>query len=384
MNISNRWSLVAFMLMVLLCCSDPVGEPPGQDENPNPQTDEPDPDKANALMEAFVFASAKKVAGSAPSVTNTELVKTGTRDTIFSIAGIKDLIRLSHPEERPIKGIYIAAQGSTFYYDVPVAREEKSDTVSVIIYEVDPEEIEEEMSSGSVEVPIEIIAYDDQGQLIDIIERILAVEKPSTNECDILEYTWHWEWSGIFNHNDELVNLNARGERNRNSFIFKDCCKGAIICPYYDENDQPVYDVNEEIDLHYTIDYEWFEFYSYGNFYRETAESASYISNIDKDDYEFDACQWEPEIQTRIDVVSYYGTHDYTPGSNTLNYTITNDSCGDDFGCGYGSRGGDIIYSCHAMIITFGPPSNRSVRLYKRDTKGSVENEILDRMTFWP
>lgn len=390
METSISWlaaRLAVLVLLFLFCCSDPEADevtPPPQEED---EEEEITPADADAMLESFSFTSATKITGSVPAVANTSLIKTSSRDTIYTMPGIKDLIRISHPESRPVKGMYFALKGSSFYYDVLIDTEEKSDTVSVIFFEIDPNKIDEEISSGSIEVPIEITAYDESGQPIDIIERILTIENPSDNSCNILEHSWHWEWSAILS-NDQLVNLNARGETYPNNFTFTDCCLGSF-CPKYDANQEPYYDVEIPISLFYSIAYEWFEFYSDGLFYRETMESSSYISNAgedrnrDQNPFTFDPCDWEPVIKIKTELVNYYGTHDYVPGNTSLSYIITDDSCGDDFGCGYGSRGGQLITSCHLMVIVHGTEGQKSMRMYTRGTSGEFENELSDRLTFW-
>ena len=180
--------------------------------------------------------------------------------------------------------------GSTYYYDITVDHEEKSDTVSIIIFEIDPNEIENEITSGSSSVPLEITAYDENNTPIDIIERILTIEKPSANECDILDHIWFWEWSVILNHEGEAVNINCSDERYINDFVYQDCCLGAAFCPKYDANQQPVYDVNLKISLFYSISSEWIQFYSDGLLERETLEFESYISNPGEDAATFDPC----------------------------------------------------------------------------------------------
>lgn len=376
-------SLVMFLAITTFAmCSDPTEEdvaPKEEEENEEEVT----PEDTDAILERFSFTTATKITGSVPVVTNTSLTRTSSKDTIYTVPGIKDLIRISHPESRPVKGIYFAAQGSSFYYDISVDTEEKSDTVAVILFEIEPDELE-----ISVDLPVEITAYDDNNQPIDIIERIITVENPSDNGCNILEHTWNWEWSVILNANDQLVNLNACGETYPNDFTFTDCCQGSF-CPHYDANNEPYYDVEIPISLYYSIAYEWFEFYSDGLFQRETMERSSYISNpgedndLDNNPATFDPCDWEPVISVLGEAVSYYGTHDYVPGNTSISYSITDDSCGDDFGCGYGSRGGQLITSCHSMFIVNGTEGQRSVRMYTKDTSGKFEDELTDRLTFW-
>lgn len=378
---------VVLAIFFLICCSDPGGdvEPPEGDDGGN-EEEEFTPEEADAVMETFSFISATKVTGSAPAVPNTTLTKTSTRDTIYTLPGIQDVIRISHPRSTNVKGIFFRVAASTFYYNVEIEREERSDTVVVTFFEIDPVKIEEEISSGSTSVPVEIIAYDDKNEPIDIIERIMTIEKPSADGCNILEHTWFWEWSVLLNHLDHPYNLNCRAERNRNEFTFKDCCLGAASCPKYDENQNPIYDVEMPISLYYTITAEWFRFFSDGLFERQTMEQESYISNPGEDPATFDACKWIPEISLRTETVDYYGTHDYVAGDKTITYIITDDSCDEgDFGCGFGGSlmGAEVTVTCHTMVLSKGSAENKSVRMFSRGATGDMEGELLDRGNFW-
>ncbi len=377
---------VVLAIFFLMCCSDEGGDTDPKDQEPNENEEEITPEKADAIMEAFSFIAATKVSGSMPTVSNTTLTKTSSKDTIYTLPGIKDVIRISHPAATPIKGIYITVSASTFYYNVEIEREEASDTVAVTFIEIDPGKIEEELSSGSTSVPVEIIPYDESNTPLDIIERIVTIEKPQeTGGCNLLEHNWYWEWSVLLNHLDHPYNLNSRGERNRNDFIFKDCCLGAS-CPNYDENQNPVYDVEIPISLYYTIIADVITFYSDGLFERQTMEGETYISNPGDDPATFDPCEWTPEISRRTETVNYYGTHDYIPGDKTMSYIITDTSCDEgEIGCGFGGSvvGAEVTVTCHTLVLTKGGAENKSVKMFTRGKTADMEGEILDKDKFW-
>ena len=378
--------LAVLATFFLLSCSDPAEEvdPPGKDEGENEE--EITPEKADAVLEAFSFTSATTILGTPPTVSNTNDIRTSSKDTIYTLPGVKDLLRISHPASSRVKAIYFGVQGSTFYYHAAVDREEKSDTVAVIFFEIDPAKIEEEISSGSTSVPIEIIAYDENDEPLDVIERIMTIEKPTSNGCNILEDTWYWEWSALLDPGGQPYNLNCRGERYPNNFTFTDCCLGSLSCPTYDANQNPIYEVEIPISLHYTIYSEWLQFHSNGGFERQTMEQESYISNPGTNPQTFDPCKWTPSISVRTETVSYYGTHDYVPGNNTLSYIITDDSCDpNDFGCGFGgSLAGAQLYStCHIMVLSKGTGEQKSVRMFSRGRTGDMEGELMERDKFW-
>jgi hypothetical protein len=369
----SRWGIarwVVFPLLFVVCCSDPEADeitPPPQEE----EEEEITPLDADAALKSFSFASSLKITGSAPTVTNTSLVRTDNGDTIYVLPGIKNLIRVSHPESRPIKGVYFAASGSTFYYDAPIQEEEESDTVSIIIFEVNPDDLEK-----PVNVPVEITPYDNSNQPIDVIERIITVEDPSDNGCSILQdgdtsnidniYGWHWRWTVTLDMNDQPVAINAPGRNHINNFKYQGCCKNTA-CPalVFEEGVQKwIYDKEFDVSTYYSIVYEWFEFYTNGTFFRQTIELSSGISNANDST---DWCTEEPVISDYTDEVLYFGTHDYVPGNTGVSYGTTHSICDDPLGlCGYGSRGGELTASCHAMIITVNLEGQKNMRMYTR------------------
>jgi hypothetical protein len=381
-----------FALLFVFCCSDPVEEtvtPPGNNEEDEEETT---PENVDDILGSFLFTGGTKVTGSLPTVANTSLIRTNSRDTIYTIPGIKDMMRISHPVGRFIKGIYIAAQGSSFYYDVPVTLEEESDTVSIVSYEFDNEEMEE-----PVQVPIDIVAYDEADQPIDVIERIITIEDPDHNNCSILQdgdtsntdnmHGWDWKWSVILDMNDQLVNINAPGLTYTNDFNYQACCKGSACPALIYENGQLKeikYDREFPVSTYYTIGVEWFEFYRDGTFYRYTAESSSAISNAsDSTDW----CVESPIVTVTLDEVFYYGTHDYEPGNTSISYGTTHSRCDDPLGlCGYGSSGGLLTETCHTMFIISNLEGQKSVRKYTRrfrsGTVGIPEDEI-EIITVW-
>lgn len=365
--------LAVLLLLLLFCCSNPDEE----DITPPTQGGQPlTPAEADAALESFQFSSSKKINGSVPTVANTSLVKTDNGDTIYVLPGIKNIIQVSHPEGRPIKGVYFAASGSAFYYDVPALAEQKeeSDTISLIIFEIDPDDLD-----GTLHVPIEITPYDESEQPIDILERIITVEDPSDKSkgCSILQSgdtttadgfsntAWSWRWSMILDMNDQIVNMTIRGKPHRNDFTYQGCCKGTACPTQYLEGGIRKWKYDKEFDLHtvYTIAYEIFQFYKNGTFYRRTNEISSYLSNADDDT---DWCTVEPVISDRFQAVDYYGTHDYAPGDARIFYSNTHTSCAASSMCGYASSGGDVTATCNSMIISSTIEGQRSIRLYSK------------------
>ena len=395
MKTSMRWlsttRVVVLAVLFLFCCSDPAEDEvtPPKNEQEKEKEEEMSQVDADVALKAFSFTSARQITGAVPTVVNSSLLKTNSRDTVYVLPEIKNLIRISHPESRPVKGIYLAVQGSTFYYDVPIDEEEESDTVSVILFEIEPENIE-----IPYDIPVDITAYDDSGQPIDILERIITVEKPNNNMCDILDdgdtatndwaRTWQWRWTTLLDQNDQPVRIHAPGRMYYSSQTHSGCCDNSA-CPAYvvDPNTKIgkwVYDSEFTVDTHYAILYEGFKFYKNGTFTRVTIERQSAV-DADGTDW----CNGVPQLTDYLDDVTYFGGHDYSPGDTKISYGTTRSVCADPLGlCGYGSRGGQLTYSCHAMIITAGVEGQKEMRMYTR-TYGNpvlVEEEGITR-TIW-
>lgn len=377
MRTTMRWlsaaSLIALPLLFLFCCSDPDEEeikvPPIEEEE-----EEVTPEEADDLLNAFSFFSSSKVTGNVPLVDNTSIIKSDSKDTIYVLPGVKHILRLSHPQSVVINGIFMAAQGSSFYYDVPVQEEEDSDTVSVFLFEIEPENLD-----GAVNVPVEITPYDANKQAIDIIERIITVEESSQNACDILTDgdttmrayepidEWLWKWTVLLDPSGQPTFINGPGRVF--SSLQKDiagCCN--IGCPAYvvDPNTQQgewVFDSFVDAGTYYSIEAEFFRFYKNGTFYRFTSESEKNFDPLSTD-----WCAGIPVFREGKDFVHYYGTHNYVSGDSDISYVTTRSVCADPLGlCGYGSRGGQVKFSCHAMMIIAGVEGQQELRFYRRN-----------------
>lgn len=384
-----RWlsasRLAVLAVLFLFCCSDAAEEDVTPPENKPEEKEEVVPADADAAMKAFSFKTATQKTGSAPTVANNSMLKTNSRDTIYALPEVLNILRISHPQDRLVKGIFFAVRGSGFYYDVPIHEEEETDTVSVIIYEIDPDEIE-----IPSDIPVEITAYDDNGQTIDIIERIITVEQPNSGACSILQdgvnnsfdwsYGWIWQWSVLLDHNDEPIQIFAPRKAYLTEQEHSGCCENSA-CPalVYDPNTnipEWVYDSKFTVNTSYLIAEEVFQFLRDGTFNRYTIEVQT---AVDSDNTDW--CKGIPSMKTYVDDVVYYGSHDYMDGGTQISYHTTDSFCDDPLGlCGYGSRGGQVTSSCHAMIISSGVESQKEMRMYTR-YYGPSETVVEDGVT---
>lgn len=375
MKTIQKWNglLLSIVIpVILLCaaCSDPLTD---TENNGNDTTDILTGDEADRIFDSFKFRNSLKVTGSVPSVLNTSLVRTSSKDTIYTMPGLKIPIRISNSTSVAVGGWYIAVKNSTFYHDITLDDEEDSDTVSVVFVEIDPGDMDVPFS-----VPVEITPYDENKVPIDIITRIITVEEPSASDCDILvdgdtatffgPPEWIWYSTVLFDHNDEPIFVNAPAREFGANQEPTGCCADAPACPALVRDkinpNKFIYEYDSKVTAHtsYSIDFEFFTFFKNGTFIRVTAE---HIKNFDP--AATDWCSGIPAYNDRESLVEYFGTHDYAPGDSRISYGSNRSVCADPLGiCGYGSRPGALMHSCHLMVITAGAEGSKEVRMYER------------------
>jgi len=376
MKLRRSLSILIVPAMVLFAaCSDPAED---IEDDGNSNGGELTEEEADKISDSFAFTNSVRVTGIVPTVVNTSLLKTNSKDTIYTMPGLKIPLRISHPAAVAINGWFIAVKNSTYYYDVPILEEEDSDTVSVVILEIDPERVE-----LPYDIPVEITPYDQNKVPVDVIERIVTVEDPVSGGCDILIdgdttnigiLEWRWHATVVFDSNDEPRFVNAPARVFGASQKIGGCCnEDPLVCPQAVYNPitkatDLIYDSEVTAGTMYSIAHELFSFYKDGTFFRFTLER---IKNFSYD--ATDWCNGVPGFNERESVVHYYGTHDYAPGNTSISYANTHSYCDDPNGiCGYGSRDGAVMVTCHMMVITAGVEGSKEVRMYVRHTYSDV------------
>jgi hypothetical protein len=357
--------LIIPALVLYVSCSDPMQDAENDDDN-NSNDTVLTSSEADKIADALRFKNSAKVTGTIPTVINSSLSRTNSKDTIFLMDGVKIPIRLSHPEGQIISGIFIAVKGSTFYQDMPAEIEGESDTVSIIIVDIDAGDLD-----LPADVPAEIVPYDNSKQPIDIIERIITIEEPEALPCDILVQRpgtltdstgywapeWYWHHTIVFNPNGDPIFINAPGNAHITKTQYEGCCdfttgKNCNILA-------TTLNASADVVIAYTIMSETFAFFTDGTFVRQTHERKQ---NFDPNTTDW--CAGLAGYTYSDDVVTYQGTHDYIPGDTNISYLTKYSSCEL---CGYGSPGGSLAYSCHLMVISRNTEGSNQVRVYVRD-----------------
>jgi hypothetical protein len=370
------WALSLCLSAIVYCSCSLIPDPPvdGEEE----PVEEISSEKADSLLSLLSFTSGTKVTGSVPFVTNTELVKTNSEDTIYSMSGLKMPLRLTNPTGVTVGGWFVAAKNSTFYYDVALDETEGSDTVTIVIIEIPGE------STSTYTIPLEITPYDDNKKPIDIIVRELLVEVPEPNKCNIYtnedpsapirSWEWIWSWTLITNSSDEGVFVNAPGYKRVSRQSPTGCCLQQPWCPQYIcdpiSGCKWVYDSQVDAVTAYSIEHEFYNFYKDGTYERNTNE---YKKNFDP--IATDWCNKVPGYIEGKNGAHTTGTYTYVPGSK-LTLTASKTECEDGGNiCGYGSRWGDVRVGCYSLIVTIDRlliENTKEVRLYSRSPASPV------------
>jgi hypothetical protein len=190
MKVKIRWVTLPLVVMVVATIYSSCSVTEDENTVPKQPGGEITKEEADAILDGFSFLRSTKVTGSVPSVTGTTVVKMNSSDTLVIIPKVRIPIRFSHPKGVELGGIFISVKNSTFYYDVPISDREDSDTVSVVIFEIDPAKMDG--SSKKVEYlrsfQASIFTYDRNKQPIDSLTRIFSIERLSVDDinCNIL------------------------------------------------------------------------------------------------------------------------------------------------------------------------------------------------------
>ncbi|MDX2245832.1 MAG: hypothetical protein SF052_03590 [Bacteroidia bacterium] len=345
---------VCLILILWVSCKEP--ETPKPDDDPGEITSQ----EADDLLGTMSFLNGTQVTGKVPTSPDIALLQMQVEDTFYAAPGMDIPVRLRHPEGVVVGGFFVAVQNSTFYYDVPVFETQDGDSISVVIFEIKPASEKE----PPYNIPVEIIVYDEIKTTIDKIERVITVEKPNEPGCTITraptqDSTWDYVWWSTisYNYNNEVDFFNAPGKPFVTETNYQGCCDPTKP----DGKCNPLSTtLNATVNFKnlYMIEQEEFTFYSDGAYVRRTEEVKKHF-----DPTTTQWCAGWAGFSTVRDVVYYTGTHDFTPGATKIGFGAGTKSC--DI-CGYGSPGGDLIYTCHLFAITRNIPGSSFTRIYIR------------------
>lgn len=353
--------------LIFLSCEElPVSGGPVQ---PTPDPISPQDVDLDRVSEFLVVADAQRISGSLGPAPDGQ-IKLDIEDTIFSVKGypLGNRINVLKQSFQDITGYYVGLIGASYYYDVPETIIEgqfipsgDEDTSSVIVLDLDPPE-EIEGYPFSVEVVIQ--PHDPSGQVLDEFVRTITVEDPDDRgECNSITLpsgstVFHWEWDfTIRAYNGEILNVFAPGLASPINSQGAGCCTSAGVS--LTTSDSPLCNPNVsspdvqwvplEVDDYSVRTWELWWIYDDG--------TLKVRSNWIKKQYDrasTNFCTGEVGYTIEEENSEGEGMHDFTPGSSQL---------GVDFSSWtgpYRPLGGELVYTCHTMIISWGVDDNYS------------------------
>ena len=335
--------------------ADQQNKPGGPDDPGNPA--QIDPDEALAYL---VLESAQKIAGTLQSAPDQQL-KINFKDTIYLVKDFPFGARVvvKHDGLFHIGGFYIGTTDGTFYYDLPAEETEAQDSSDVIYLNIElPDDIQ---SDFPYTLPIIIQPYGPDGVPLDEFNKWITVEDPESSDgCPITVYrapAWEWEFTVGINYAGEVFQIDAPGLKKISSYETGGCCNndGTSTTVANDPNctQNSIYFKSINVEHYFTNVFELLTFFDDGTFKQW---NASRQTNYRPSKSDF--CNNLAAYDLDYNEFTKFGKHDFTPGADYLNiiYDVTDPPV---FGKIIGS--GEILYTCHSLILTVGREEKWSI-----------------------
>ncbi|MEK6480563.1 hypothetical protein WJR50_23670 [Catalinimonas sp. 4WD22] len=370
------------MVWIAACESDLItGDDDDQDNDPKlPAVFDPD-----QALELFSFEGAWKVSGNLPAAPAGQL-KISVKDTIFMPIGfpVGERLVVRHNGLYDISGFFIAVENSSFYYDVSVVEAEAQDSTDVIYLSLDETE-----GFDWEGFPLILLPHKD-GIPLDEFIRQVEIEKPGEDAESITVPTSfsldlvHWEWKVTLqedpaNPRGRGINVTAKGLKKISTYQTGGCCNddGTSTTVANDPYCFSKYSDGTPNLVWRSIDVSHFFMWAYDILYLYddgTFRQASLSTQTNYRPSLSDFCNNDPTYDFDISKFVNTGTHDFTPGATSINFTYNPT---DPPVYGKNIYGGEIIYSSHNMAISFGSEGAKWWFYYKRPSNGVPLNTQL-------
>lgn len=327
---------------------------------------------ADQLSEFLVLDGASKIVQNLKGAPDGKL-KISVKDTMYVVKGLQygARVAIKHNGTQEIRGIYIGVSGSSFYYDAPASAEGQDSTETIYIHLEIPGN-----ANYPLTVPIKIQPYGPDGEPLDEFERWITIEDPDDEDvCDptvtqtctnregqlICNSPWSWVWEATLTENlsgDIHTAYAPALFQNQNAFQHGGCCWNGISIPAkydpYCVSGNPEYFEVTVDDAYYVRYFEFMDLFDNGKFERYM-RSANKIYVPDSSNY----CSGVAGYFVDDNFTLYQGEHDFTPGADNIRLTTQSG------GSGWAMNGGELIYTCHSLIISFGR-EERYIVIYRR------------------
>lgn len=347
--------LIGFTTILVLGCKK------DQDEPEEPVTNPPPSALADTLSNHLRLIRSTKKQGIAPSGPSSSTLKTSIRDTLFLSGNLPWPVQFLHTDPtKNVAGAWIQIRATasigfaSYYFEVPELRDmEESDTISVIMIEMNPDGLELPQTFET-----KIVPYDKDKQPLG--ETILPtklddprVKLPGNgSSCGLpLQSNEHWSWEFSYvselDANLDFIFYNQPGKKFSNGGVDIEgsCCNGTSAWPQFCTG-QLFHNQTLHFATYYTIKYENFWFLANNTFSRQTLEDSP-VPLPEESDF---CAGGSGKVKESLKLTDYYGTWEIRPISNPsslppafakntheLRLTTTGGT-----GVGYGNPGGLI------------------------------------------
>jgi len=205
---------LASILMLCLVLLDSCKESTEDDPSPTIGTiSVAAPDKATKSLK---FDNATEVNGPLESVTSSAILEID-KDSIFWVKGIVKRIIIKKPPSISIGSVSIYVKGSKSHFNVPMAKEEETDSISVFYFDFNPDGWELPTTFD-----IKIIPRKDDGSPLTDWDLPVLIEDENSSSCDFKNGRI-WEW--ILTYRDNTIDRMAMQEDMVEGTI-SGCCDG--------------------------------------------------------------------------------------------------------------------------------------------------------------
>jgi hypothetical protein len=335
--------------------TDPKNNPAGQDDPGNPALIDPD-----EALEYLVLDSAIKIEGNLPPAPDQQL-KINFKDTIYLVKDFPYGARVvvKHDGLFNIGGFFVSTTDGSFYYDLPVEGEEAQDSSDVIYLNIElPDDFQPDFPYT---IPVTIQPHDQDGIPLDEFNKWLTVEDPEGSDgCPVTIVrapAWEWEFTVGINYAGEVFQTDAPGLKQISRYESGGCCNNdgtsttVANDPYCTQNS--IYFRSINVEHYYKNAFELLYLFEDGTFKQWNASGQTNY-RPSKSDF----CNNQAAYDMVYNEYTKYGKHDFSPGADYLNitYDVTDPPV---FGKIIGS--GEILYTCHSLILTVGREEKWSI-----------------------
>ena len=337
---------------------------------------------ADEISGFLVLDGATKISGALPTAPDNQL-KINVKDTIYTVKGFPFGARVvvRHNGLYDINGFYIGVSNSSFYYDVPVVVTEAQDSTDVVYINLGD-------TDGLYwdEFSIIILPHGSDGSPWDKFIKVVKIEDPKEDAaCAITVPTnfsldlvqWEWYYSINTNYPNEVL-FEAPNLKKISQYQTGGCCNEDgtnstvandpyCFSKFSDGTPNPKWrtlDVKHSFMWAYDVLY----LYDDGTFRQaNTSLQTNYRPSLS------DFCNNKAAYDYDHNTFVKFGTHDFTPGADFLKitYNITDPPV-----FGKNIYGGELLYSSHNMLISFGNESEKWYFKYQRPSDGVSVTEL--------